>query len=141
MEIVSPMALWIAYIYTEGPNEFGEDEVSFDQWKSFLGLMLYTAHYFNRSILFPLKLKKKNKSMPLVIFVMSCIFNSINGGLNGFYMKNTSFLFDGGVMCVAFGFLLFAVGMYINIKSDEILFSLRKPGETHYSIPKGFLYE
>lgn len=35
------------------------------------------------------------------------------------------------------GFLLFVVGMTINIHSDHILRSLRKPGETVYRIPQG----
>lgn len=31
--------------------------------------------------------------------------------------------------------------MFINHKSDNILMTLRKPGETGYKIPTGFLYE
>ena len=30
--------------------------------------------------------------------------------------------------------------MYINHRSDTILINLRKPGETGYKIPKGFLF-
>ncbi len=40
------------------------------------------------------------------------------------------FVFDAGVF-------LFVVGMIINIHSDYILRSLRKPGETIYRIPHG----
>ena len=32
---------------------------------------------------------------------------------------------------------LFFVGFYINLSSDQILFNLRKPGETGYKIPFG----
>ena len=38
------------------------------------------------------------------------------------------------------GFILFFAGAFINIKSDDILINLRKPGETGYKIPQGFLF-
>lgn len=31
-------------------------------------------------------------------------------------------------------------GAYINIRSDDILIRLRKPGESGYKIPQGFLF-
>lgn len=37
------------------------------------------------------------------------------------------------------GIVMFLVGMTINIHSDHILRSLRKPGETGYVIPRGRL--
>jgi 3-oxo-5-alpha-steroid 4-dehydrogenase 1 len=43
---------------------------------------------------------------------------------------------------VQLGVLVFFLGMYINIKSDYMLFALRKnkTAEKRYSIPTGFLY-
>jgi steroid 5-alpha reductase family enzyme len=43
-------------------------------------------------------------------------------------------------MRIFLGFLLFFGGAYINIRSDNILLRLRKPGETDYKIPAGFLF-
>jgi steroid 5-alpha reductase family enzyme len=39
------------------------------------------------------------------------------------------------------GVTLFITGMVINWKADNILIHLRKPGETGYKIPHGFLFE
>jgi steroid 5-alpha reductase family enzyme len=38
------------------------------------------------------------------------------------------------------GIILFTVGFAINLRSDSILINLRKPGETGYKIPRGFLF-
>lgn len=38
------------------------------------------------------------------------------------------------------GAFLFITGMAINWKSDGMLISLRRPGETGYKIPNGFLF-
>jgi steroid 5-alpha reductase family enzyme len=35
---------------------------------------------------------------------------------------------------------LFALGVYINIQSDNILLNLRKPGESGYKIPYGGMF-
>merc|ERR1712217_76060 len=39
------------------------------------------------------------------------------------------------------GCVVFAFGMYTNIRCDNILRNLRKPGETGYKIPRGFMFE
>jgi steroid 5-alpha reductase family enzyme len=38
------------------------------------------------------------------------------------------------------GLGLWALGVGINLQSDQILFGLRRPGETGYRIPQGGLY-
>jgi steroid 5-alpha reductase family enzyme len=38
------------------------------------------------------------------------------------------------------GIILFVIGFAINLRSDTILINLRKPGETGYKIPRGFLF-
>lgn len=40
-------------------------------------------------------------------------------------------------VCSRAGWLLFVLGMSINVHSDHILRNLRKPGETVYRIPHG----
>jgi len=39
------------------------------------------------------------------------------------------------------GSILFFIGMLINWKADDMLIHLRKPGETHYAIPKKWLFD
>ena len=37
--------------------------------------------------------------------------------------------------------VIWVVGAYINIESDERLINLRKPGEVVYKIPRGGMFE
>ena len=46
-------------------------------------VFLWVLHYFNRTLIFPFKLKTKNKKMPLLIVSSAILFNSVNGFLNG----------------------------------------------------------
>ena len=39
------------------------------------------------------------------------------------------------------GLSLFVVGFLINQRADHLLINLRKPGETGYKIPQGFLFD
>lgn len=81
--------------------------------------------------------------MPAAIFVSAIFFNLMNGFLNGYYLGNfgayeTSWLYSP---LFVIGIILFIWGMFINDKSDAMLLALRKPGETGYKIPRGFLFE
>src|SRR5690606_20310009 len=42
---------------------------------------------------------------------------------------------------VLIGFGLIVIGVVINWRADNILIHLRKPGETGYKIPRGFLFD
>lgn len=82
--------------------------------------------------------------MPLMIALSAAFFNVINGFINGYYLGNiggnyTNDFFSSPAFII--GLLVFLVGAAINIKSDNILLSLRKPGETGYKIPEGFLFK
>ena len=86
--------------------------------------------------------------MPLVVAALAFVFNVINGYLNGRWLF-TPGLFDpphlasGGWLADPrfwIGALLFVTGYAINQHSDQVLFSLRRPGETGYEIPRGGLY-
>lgn len=81
--------------------------------------------------------------MPVAIMVSAIFFNLMNGFLNGYYLGNfVSYAVDW-LYAPQFivGFILFIAGFYINNKSDTMLLNLRKPGETGYKIPRGFLFE
>jgi 3-oxo-5-alpha-steroid 4-dehydrogenase 1 len=107
----------------------------------FFGIWL--LHYTNRSIIYPLRTKTKNKKMPFVIIAFALIFNLINGFINGFYFGNIrpvydlTWLYDPRFIL---GFLVFITGMLINIRSDGILLSLRKNSSQGYSIPNGGMF-
>jgi 3-oxo-5-alpha-steroid 4-dehydrogenase 1 len=105
---------------------------------------LWVLHYINRSIIYPLRTKTRGKKIPLIIVGSAIFFNFINGFLNGTYLGN----FAGGYADDYFtsprfiiGAVCFALGVIINVQSDNILLSLRKPGETGYKIPTGGLFK
>lgn len=130
MELVSPIAF--AYYFL-----MGNTLKSPVMWFFFA---LWMLHYFNRSIVFPLSIRTSGKKMPLLIAVLSMIFNWINGYINGFYLGNIAdtypidWWFSPQFMV---GVTLFFTGMFINWQSDHLLIKLRKPNETGYKIPEG----
>lgn len=108
----------------------------------FIMMGLFCFHYINRSLIFPFRLQTPGKKMPLIIMFSGIFFNLVNTGLLGYYFIHfanyeLSWLWDWRFIC---GIILFVSGLWINWKADAILISLRKPGETGYSIPEGWLY-
>ncbi len=107
---------------------------------------IWLAHYINRTIIYTFRIKSTEKKMPLFIVGNGILFNLMNAGLNGYFLAeiaspeqyNQTWL--GSPRCII-GLLLFLLGMFINIKSDNILIGLRKKGETVYKIPGGFLFD
>ena len=105
---------------------------------------LWLFHYFHRSFIFPFMTRTKGKKIPVVIVLQGVVFNLVNAFLNGSYM---SMYFDGQEMTaimfvrLAIGLVLFALGMYINIRSDYMLISLRHTATNGYKIPRGWLFE
>lgn len=104
--------------------------------------VLFCLHYVHRSLIFPFKLHTAGKQMPVVIMASAVIFNLVNGFLLGYYLRNFADYETGWFSSpvAAGGLMLFFIGAYINIKSDNILINLRKPGETGYVIPGSFLF-
>lgn len=103
-------------------------------------ILLYTAHYVNRSVIFPFRLKTSGKKMPLSVSLMAISFNMVNGFINGYYLGYihpqypASWLSDPRMII---GVVLFAGGMFINMQSDEKLLSLRRNKNDGYQIPRG----
>jgi len=104
---------------------------------------LYVLHYINRSFIFPLRTNTKGKQMPLLIALSAMLFNSVNASMIGYFLGKLSSYPENYFLHWNFilGLILFLVGFYINYKADDILIHLRKPGETDYKIPKGFLFK
>ena len=105
--------------------------------------ILWLIHYLNRTFIYPFRIRTKGKKMPLIIVGSAIFFNCINAGLNGYFLANfESYSQDSFYQWnFIFGLLLFISGFIINQKSDHILIRLRKPGETNYKIPTGFLFK
>ncbi|XP_040002841.1 3-oxo-5-alpha-steroid 4-dehydrogenase 2a [Xiphias gladius] len=101
----------------------------------------FVLHYFQRSFIYAFL--TKGRPVPLTILFYATIFCSINGFLQGHHLLHCAQFEDTWLTNarLALGFLLFAVGMAINIHSDHILRSLRKPGEIVYRIPYGGMFE
>jgi len=105
-------------------------------------ILLYILHYVNRSILFGLKIQNP-KPIPIAIFTMTSSFCAINGWLQANWLLRFQEYDADWIYSVQFvaGNILFFLGMYINQKSDKMLINLRKPGDSGYKIPQGFLFE
>jgi len=104
---------------------------------------LYCLHYFNRTFIFPFRLHTRGKKMPLIILISGIVFNLANTFLLGYYFiyfenYETSWLYDTRFII---GLIVFFCGVFINWKSDNILIHLRKPNETGYKIPTGWLFK
>ena len=108
---------------------------------SYLIIGLWVLHYANRTLIFPFKLKTKNKKMPLVIVGSAVLFNGVNGVLNGYFIGFMDpELLDLYSFHVYIGIAVFFLGMMINRWSDHKLISLREK-QQGYQIPKGGLFE
>jgi len=132
MEVVSPIAFLVVIPY---------DVLETLSWETVLPIGLYVLHYTYRSLIFPMKLEISGKKMPLIIFLLAVIFNLINGSANGYYIGYVRFLsFPPPVLLVIIGLVLFSLGFILHVMSDHHLIHLRKPGETQYKIPSGYLF-
>ena len=130
MEIPSLICLWAGYLY------FYSDATPHI---ALIPMALWSIHYVNRAIIYPLRLKNRKKQMPLVIASSSIFFNLINGTLNGVFLANGWYYESMAIVII--GCLVFFVGMFINMRADNMLLGLRKQGETTYKLPTGFLFD
>jgi 3-oxo-5-alpha-steroid 4-dehydrogenase 1 len=106
-------------------------------------VILFVAHYFHRTFIFPFRIKSKRKNMPLGVVLLAIIFNLFNGFFIGYYLGHLSSYelswFSQPIFII--GLVLFIMGAYINWRSDDLLFKLRKDGSEDYKIPHGFLFD
>ena len=105
---------------------------------------IWTGHYVNRAWAWPNRAKLEQKLMPLSVVIIAVIFNTVNCLLNGIWLFDLSGGYElSWVTDPRFivGVVIFFFGMILNIKSDDILFSLRGDGSTGYKIPRGGLFE
>ncbi len=106
-------------------------------------LGLWELHYLNRSFVYPLRMRTRGKTNPLMVVLMAMAFNTWNGYLNGHWLGvhaadyTTAWMSQPNFIA---GLALFVTGFAINVQSDEILLRLRRGADTGYAIPRGGLY-
>ena len=108
----------------------------------FLFFLLFQLHYLQRSFVFPFLMRGKSR-MPVAVMVMGIVFNVLNGLMQGgglfWFGGNVPVEMGAGYLLTPralAGLLLFAVGMGINLHSDHVVRSLRKPGDTAHYLPR-----
>ena len=105
--------------------------------------VLWLGHYIHRTFIFPFRMNTGNRPTAIIIPAFGVAFNFGNAYLNARWLYTLSdgygdtWLTDPRFII---GVGVFATGSLINYRSDRILASLRKPGETGYKIPHGGLY-
>jgi hypothetical protein len=100
----------------------------------------WTAHYVNRALIFPWRLRGQGKTIPLVIVGSAAFFNTVNAGLNGAWLGwiayPQSWVFDPRFIT---GFALFIAGAALNIWADGRLLRLRTE-TVDYALPRGGMF-
>jgi 3-oxo-5-alpha-steroid 4-dehydrogenase 1 len=107
-------------------------------------VLMWVAHYANRSLVYPFAMRTSVKTIPLAIVASAILFNAFNGWSNGYYLASPWAEYGpewlGDPRFVA-GLALFLVGAAINIDADRRLIRLRRgTGHTDYVIPQGGLF-
>ncbi len=131
----TPSVVFFAYVFFKG--QFSNNLVPL------IFLIFWQIHYINRTYIFPFRIKTKGKTTPLAVVLSAFFFTSLNSYLNArwishFYDYKIDWLLDPRFI---FGSLILLIGIFINIQSDNILLSLRKPNEIGYKIPKGGFFK
>lgn len=130
-----PALLLTPIIALSGPSD--------KDWFAWLLIGLWVLHYFNRTVIYPFRIKTKGKKMPLTIVYSALFFNGVNGFVNGYFL---GFLYEPDMFRsfldanIVIGVLVFFVGMAINHKADSKLIALRKEN-MGYQIPRGWLFK
>ena len=117
---------------------FGPREKDLLSW---ILVSLWALHYFNRTIIFPFRLRTSGKKMPLTIVFSALFFNGMNGFLNGYFL---GFIAGADLSPMSWnvfvGIGIFFLGFAINQITDTKLINLRKTA-TGYQIPRKWLFE
>jgi len=106
--------------------------------------ILWTGHYIHRSWVWPARARITGKKMPISLIIFAVGFNGINSWINAEWMFSLHhpYPFDWLISPqFIIGVIFFITGMGINIKSDNMLFDLRRDGSAEYQIPRGGLFQ
>lgn len=106
-----------------------------------LALALWLLHYGNRTIVWPLRMRLGGRPMPLSIAGLAFGTNILIDSLvfrDVFTLRVGAIPLDSPLTWLGVG--LFALGLGVNVHSDEVLRRLRAPGDSGYRIPYGGAY-
>ena len=112
------------------------------QWVPLVFLAMWQAHYVHRTFVFPFRIRTGGKTIPIAVVGAGFAFNVVNAYINARFVSSigeysTDWLTDPRFIA---GLAIFAAGMALNIRSDNILLKLRGSGSTGYAIPCGGAY-
>jgi hypothetical protein len=90
--------------------------------------IIWLIHYVHRSFIWPFRAKLKNKEMNISIVCMAFLFNVVNISIQGTWIFILGEYTEDWLKSPLFiiGLFLFLAGMYVNIRSDNILMNLRE---------------
>ena len=106
---------------------------------------IFELHYFQRAFIFPFLIRGKGR-MPWCIILMGVLFNLVNSYMIGgwlFYVSPADRYPASWLASPLFilGSVIFFIGFWINLNSDNIIRHLRQPGDTRHYIPKGGMFK
>ncbi|MGH8457169.1 MAG: DUF1295 domain-containing protein [Stenotrophobium sp.] len=141
-----------AWVIMEAPSSIGFAAIYFCGAQAFelaplVLFLMWQSHYFQRSFIFPFKLKTRpGDTTPVMIPVLAVSSNLVISFLNAAILSwptigrhyDLAWLADPRFIV---GAVIFVTGYRVNRKADAMLAALRKPGENGYRIPRGWLYE
>ncbi len=106
-------------------------------------LCIWLAHYIHRTFIYPFVIEMTNPKMPISIALSAFFFNIINVNIQAFGVFYFTQYSDDWLTSPAFiiGLSVFLFGMFINIKSDYIINSMKRNKGPGYHIPDQFLYK
>lgn len=93
---------------------------------------LFTLHYINRAIVYPMRMNTDSHEVPLLVTVCAALITSWNGYLQCFHLAQIeehpplTLSMELGNLFRWAGICLFFVGMGVNVSSDEALRNLRR---------------
>ncbi|KAL5539155.1 hypothetical protein UlMin_045785 [Ulmus minor] len=146
LTISSPLAwflmesptLWLTlYLFPFGRH--------FSNPKALILISPYLLHYFNRTVLYPVRLRRTTASssdFPVSVAFMAFLFNLLNAYLQARWVSHYKEYNGDWLFWWRFGFGLavFFSGMALNIWSDRVLVGLKRAGGG-YKVPRGGLFE
>ena len=97
-------------------------------------LGLWVLHYVQRTFVFPLAMRGRHATKPMLTAALAVLFNVVNGLGNG---ASLAWRDDAMSALNWLGVALFLAGFAINLHADHVLRTLRRPGEDGYRIPHG----
>ncbi|OAE33938.1 hypothetical protein AXG93_1952s1140 [Marchantia polymorpha subsp. ruderalis] len=130
-------ALWaMVLFYSMGEQKLGRVPL--------ILLRLHQVHYFNRVLIYPMRMKVRGKGMPIIVAACAFAFNILNSYVQARWLSNYGSYPDSWLTSPKFilGATLFGLGFLGNFWSDSYLFSLRADEDDRsYKIPKAGLFK